>query len=175
MSRAAGRGCTPKITGTADRSPAGDAVDNVGGTLHTRGMRTLNAYLSFKDSAREAMTLYQSVLGGSLQITTFADFPQMPHDEAEADHVMHAELRTDDGLVLMGSDTPDSVPFAPQSGVSVSLSGDDEAAMRAAWDALAEGGTVTMPLEPPAWGGLFGMLVDRFGTAWMITVDAPTS
>ena len=134
-------------------------------------MRTLNAYLSFKDNTREAMGFYQSVLGGTLEITTFGEFPDMPHDAAEADLVMHSHLRTDDGLVLMASDTASTMPYREPAGVSLALGGDDERAMRACWDALADGGTITMPLAPPPWGGQFGMLVDRYGISWMVTID----
>ena len=58
--------------------------------------------------------------------------------------------------------------YRPQSGVSVSVSGDDEATLRGYWDRLSEGGTVVMPFEKAPWGDTFGMCVDRFGTNWMI-------
>jgi PhnB protein len=127
----------------------------------------LNPYLSFKDSAREAMSFYQSVLGGELTVSTFAEF-QASDDPAEADKVMHSQLETPDGLVLMGADTPNAMEYRPQAGVSVSLSGDDEARLRGYWDRLSEGGTVTMPFEKAPWGDTFGMCVDRFGTSWMV-------
>lgn len=53
--------------------------------------------------------------------------------------------------------------------MSVSLSGSDESALRAIWDKLADGGTVTMPFDQAPWGGLFGMLLDRFGVSWMFS------
>ena len=65
----------------------------------------LNPYLGFRDDAREAMTFYRSVLGGELTISTFADF-HASEDPAEQDKVMHSQLETPDGLVLMGADTP---------------------------------------------------------------------
>ena len=127
----------------------------------------LNPYLSFREDAREAMTFYQSVLGGELTISTFADF-HASEDPAEQDKVMHAQLEAPDGLVLMGADTPNGMEYRPQSGVSVSLSGDDEATLRGYWDRLSEGGAVVMPFEKAPWGDTFGMCVDRFGTNWMI-------
>jgi PhnB protein len=127
----------------------------------------LNPYLSFRDNAREAMTFYQSVLGGELNVSTFGDF-QASEDPAEQDKVMHSQLETPDGLVLMGADTPNAMEYEPQSGVSVSLSGDDEATLRGYWDQLSEGGTVVMPFEQAPWGATFGMCVDRFGTSWMV-------
>ena len=59
------------------------------------------------------------------------------------------------------------------AGFSLSISGDDEAVLRRWWDALAGSGTITMPLENPPWGGLFGMLTDQFGVSWMVSVNAP--
>lgn len=134
-------------------------------------MLTLNPYLSFKDQARPAMEFYRTVFGGELSIDTFgsAGGSENPDD---ADLVMHAQLETPQGFTLMASDTPSGMPYAPASGFSVSISGDDEPAERRMWDALGEEGAVTMPLEPAPWGGLFGMLTDRFGIAWMVAVDA---
>lgn len=131
-------------------------------------MATLNPYLSFRSEARAAMEFYRSVFGGDLVLSTFGEFPGMVQDAAEADLVMHAQLTTPDGFVLMASDTPSGMDYAPPAGVSVSISGDDEAQLQGWWDALAAGGAVTMPFEVPPWGGRFGMIADRFGVDWMI-------
>jgi PhnB protein len=131
---------------------------------------TLNPYLSFRDSARSAMEFYHSVFGGELTIDTFASF-DMGQDPSENDLVMHAQLETPQGFTLMASDTPGSIPYETPAGFSVSLSGDDEVALEGFWNALAAGGTVTMPLDTPPWGGRFGMLTDRFGIAWMVAVS----
>lgn len=134
-------------------------------------MANLNPYLSFRDNAREAMEFYQSVLGGDLDVNLFSSFPGMVPDPSEAELVMHAQLTTPDGLVLMGSDTPSSMPFEKPQGISVSLSGISQETARDVWGKLSEGATVTMPLDVPPWGGLFGTLVDRFGIAWMLHGD----
>ena len=65
----------------------------------------LNPYLSFRDNARDAMEFYQSVFGGELTVNTFADF-QASDDPAEKDKIMHGMLETENGLTLMGADTP---------------------------------------------------------------------
>ena len=129
----------------------------------------LNPYLSFRDNAREAMEFYRSVLGGTLTISTFAEY-HASEDPSEADKVMHAMLETEDGMVLMASDTPNSMEFNRGSAVSLSLSGDDAGRLHALWDCLADGATVEMPLGPSPWGDSFGMLTDRFGTAWMVNI-----
>jgi PhnB protein len=134
----------------------------------------LNPYLSFRDNAREAMTFYESVFGGELTVSTFADF-HASADPNEQDKTMHSQLETPDGLVLMAADTPDGMEYRPQAGVAVSLSGDDESRLRGYWERLSEGGTVTMPFEKAPWGATFGMCVDRFGTSWMVNAAAQST
>lgn len=134
-------------------------------------MVTLNPYISFKDSARQALEFYQTVFGGELSIDTFASY-DMGQDPGENDLVMHGQLETPEGLVLMASDTPSSMPYAEPAGITVSVSGDEESLLEGYWNALSEGGTVTMPLDTPPWGGRFGMLTDKFGIDWMISVDS---
>ncbi|WP_424936182.1 MULTISPECIES: VOC family protein [Bacteria] len=131
-------------------------------------MTSLNPYLSFRDNARAAMEFYQQALGGELEVMTFEAFPEMVPDPSEATLVMHAQLTTPEGLVLMASDTPSVMPYAAPQGISVSLSGTDADALRAAWDKLSDGGTVAMPFERAPWGALFGMFTDRFGIQWMV-------
>jgi PhnB protein len=130
---------------------------------------TLNPYLSFRSNARDAMNFYQSVFGGELTLSTFGDL-QMAHDPAESDLIMHSVLETTGGLTLMGSDTPSDMEYAPGGSISVSLSGEDEAELRGYWDKLADGATVTMPLDKAPWGDSFGMLVDRFGVSWLVNI-----
>jgi PhnB protein len=115
------------------------------------------------------MELYQSVFGGELTLNTFAEL-HASEDPAEQDKIMHAMLVTDDGLVLMASDTPNSMEYTPGDNFSVSLSGEDEAELRGYWKGLCDGGTVTMPLERAPWGDTFGMCVDRFGVRWMVNI-----
>lgn len=131
----------------------------------------LNPHLGFRDNAREAMSFYQSVLGGELTIATLGEF-HASEDPAEQDKVMHARLETPDGLVLMAADTPAAMEYTPQAGVAVSLSGDDEATLRGYWEKLSGGGTIIMPFEKAPWGDTFGMCVDRYGTSWMVNATA---
>lgn len=133
-------------------------------------MMRLNPYLGFRDTARAAMEFYQSVFGGELTITTFKDF-NASEDPAELDLVMHAQLETDAGFTLMGSDTPKSMPYNPGDTVSVSISGDDVDALSGYWQKLTDGATITMPLGPAPWGGQFGMCTDAFGIAWLVSID----
>ena len=134
----------------------------------------LNPYISFRDNARQAMEFYHSVFGGELNSTTFGEF-RASDDPAEQDKVMHAMLRTDGGLVLMASDTPNRMDYTPGNNFSVSLSGEDEAELRGYWDKLSDGGTVTMPLDKAPWGDTFGMCLDRFGVSWLVNITGGVS
>ncbi len=133
----------------------------------------LNPYLSFGDDAREAMEFYRSVFGGQLDITPFGAF-DTPTDPSDADRVMHSQLVTPLGLTLMASDTPAGMERREGTSISLSLSGgpDDDATLRGYWDGLAAGGTVAVPLDTAPWGDTFGMLTDRFGTPWMVSIAA---
>lgn len=138
-------------------------------------MPSLNPYLSFKNDARAAIEFYQSVFGGDLQISTFGEYPGMVDDPAENDLIMHAQLTSPDGFVLMAADTPSRMNYEAPAGISVSVSGDDESSLQRYWDALAEGGSVTMPYDTPPWGGKFGMLTDKFGIDWMVAYSPAQS
>ncbi|NKX56463.1 VOC family protein [Arthrobacter mobilis] len=129
----------------------------------------LNPYLSFRDNAKQAMQFYQSVFGGELTSSTFGEF-NASTDAAERDKIMHSMLQTDNGMVLMASDTPSGMEYSPGSSISISLSGDDETELRRYWDKLSADGTVTMPLEKAPWGDTFGMCTDKFGVTWLVNI-----
>ena len=129
----------------------------------------LNPYISFRDQAREAMTFYQTVFGGELTMSTFAEM-HASEDPAEADKIMHSQLEGDNGLDLMAADTPSSMDFSPGNTMSVSLSGDEDGPLRGYWEKLSSSGTVTVPLEKAPWGDSFGMCTDAYGVAWLVNI-----
>ena len=127
----------------------------------------LNPYLSFSDSARQAMDFYRGVFGGELTLSTFAEGAGT--EGPDADKIMHAQLETPAGYTLMASDAPPGSDTSGGTNISVSLSG-DYSDLRGYFEKLSEGGTVTMPLEKQMWGDEFGMCVDKFGVPWMVDV-----
>jgi PhnB protein len=129
----------------------------------------LNPYISFGDNAREAMTFYQQVLGGSLELHTFGEYGAA--HEPFADLVMHGLLETDDGLTLMASDSPPGMARTVGNNITISLSGDDEQVLRDRFEKLAEGGSIDVPLEKQMWGDVFGQLTDRFGIGWLVNIS----
>ncbi|WP_301176408.1 VOC family protein [Actinomadura geliboluensis] len=126
----------------------------------------LNPCLAFNGSARQAMEFYRDVLGGELEMGTYADFGS---PDAPADRIMHSTLRTPDGFTLMGWDVREEMPHTPGNNVAVFLGGDD-AGLRGYFEELSAGGTVTLPLEKQSWGDEAGSLVDRFGITWMVNI-----
>jgi PhnB protein len=130
-------------------------------------------YLAFPGTAREAMTHYAKVFGaGDLQIMTFADAPPGSAPPGNETKVMHSQFSAGPGAPLMGADMPDGQGgwVAASKNAHVFHAAKDEPAARRIFDALAEGGTVIMALGPVFWSPAFGMLTDRFGISWMITV-----
>lgn len=128
-----------------------------------------HAYLFFSGNCAEAFHRYGEIFGGSPTIMTMADFPEdqrMPG--APDDAVMHASLQVGDGL-LMGSDDP-SGDGGPKVGFAVSWSAPDVATARRAFEQIADGGAVTMPMAEVPWSAAFGMATDQFGVPWMIDV-----
>lgn len=129
----------------------------------------LNPYIHFQGNAREAMEFYQRALGGELTMSTFAE-GGVPHEPGDASKIMHAQLDTPNGEVLMAADTPAGQPSASISGISMSLSGEDDAELSGYYERLSEGGTVVEPLVEAPWGDKFGILADPFGVTWFVNV-----
>ncbi|MGO1173331.1 MAG: VOC family protein [Actinomycetaceae bacterium] len=134
-------------------------------------------YLNFQGTTAEVMEFYRSVLGGELEIDTHASFAQssgtpLMVPPEHGDLVMHASLTTPFGFQLMAADALPGMPHSSGSAVTLSLVGDaaDKESLTRAYEALIEGGEATQPLEEAPWGASFGMLVDRFGTEWMINI-----
>ncbi len=137
---------------------------------------SLHPYLFFTNTSREAMSRYQEIFGGQLDIMSFADLPagENPPFEAPDDFVIHAALMFGDGDLLMASDDPTGDGAGVKgAAINVTLTDQDEA--RRIFDALADGGDVQMPLGETFWSPLFGSCVDRFGVSWMVNVASESA
>ena len=132
-------------------------------------MPVLDSYLFFDGNCAEAMRFYERTLGGKIQmLMTHEQSPERDRMAPEDRHlVMHANMRLGD-RTLMASDVPRSMGPKPMAGFSLSLAYEAPEEARRIFDALAEGGQVTMPMTKTFWAEAFGMLVDRFGTPWMV-------
>ncbi len=131
----------------------------------------LNPYLFFNGQCEAAFKFYAQVFGGKIDgMLTHAGTPAEQQVPAEwRDKIMHARLIVGD-QVLMASDAPPDHYEKPK-GFSVSIQLKDPAEAERIFNALAENGTVQMPLEQTFWAKRFGMCVDRFGIPWMVNCD----
>ena len=118
----------------------------------------------------EAFKFYETALGGKIEaLLTYEGAPEsMPMPAEWKKKVMHA-MMTIGGQPLMGSDPPPAHFQKPQ-GFAVSLQLDDPAEAERKFNALAAGGTVSMPFGKTFWSKGFGMCVDQFGISWMVNV-----
>ncbi|HUH92529.1 MAG TPA: VOC family protein [Casimicrobiaceae bacterium] len=131
-------------------------------------MLQLDTYLFFDGTCAEAMRFYERTLGGKLMLMTNAESPAASQTPpADGKRIMHARLSLD-GRTLMASDWPTDRPYEGMRGFSLSLIYPTVAEAKRVFDALGDGGKVTMPFGKTFWAEAFGMLVDRFGTHWMV-------
>ena len=131
-------------------------------------MLQLDTYLFFDGNCADAMRFYERTLGGKLQLMTHGESPMAAQTPpGSANRIMHARLELD-GRLLMASDSMVGQPYEGMKGFSLSLIYPTVAEAQRIFAALAEGGQVTMPIAKTFWAEAFGMLVDRFGTAWMV-------
>ena len=130
-------------------------------------------YLTFGGNCEEALRAYEKILGGKIAAKmAFEESPMKMQTPAEwRKKIMHARLVFGDN-VLMASDAPPD-HFQKMQGFHVTLSIKDPAKAEHVYNALAEGGAVTVPLSETFWAAKFGMLTDRFGTPWMINCERP--
>jgi PhnB protein len=133
----------------------------------------INPYLSFNGKCAEAFKFYADVLGGeNLMMMTYGESPMAAQTAPEdKDRIMHARLKAGD-MMLMGADAPPQF-YQPAQGMVVSLSVDAPADADRIFKALSENGTVKMPIQETFWAQRFGMLIDRFGTPWMVNCEKP--
>jgi PhnB protein len=131
----------------------------------------IHSYLTFHGNCREAFTFYQNTLGGEISsMMTHGNSPmaeQVGPDGREA--IMHARLDVGD-QALLGADAPPQYYTVP-AGFSVSLSVDSAEEAERIFQAFSEGGSVRMPMQETFWAVRFGMLIDRFGTPWIVNCD----
>jgi PhnB protein len=128
----------------------------------------VNPYLLFNGRCQEAFTFYAECLGGKIEaMLPHAGTPAEGHVPPEwREKIMHARLSLGED-VIMGSDAPPG-HFEPPKGFSVAIQLSDPAEADRIFQRLSEGATVTMPIQQTFWATRFGMLVDRFGTPWMV-------
>jgi PhnB protein len=137
-------------------------------------MTEVEPYLSFPGTCEEALQFYERCLDGKITALhryegTPMDNPQLPANWKNK--VMHATFDAG-GTKFMASDTMPGQPAGGFSGFAMSVGiPKDTAKARKVFDALAQGGKVTMPLDKTFWAAQFGMLTDKFGVPWMVNCE----
>jgi len=133
----------------------------------------IQPYLFFDGRCEEAIAHYQRALGA--QVEMMMRFNESPDPVPEGmlpqgseNKIMHASLKIGDAVVMASDGHCSGTPKF--GGFSLSYAVPDEAAAKRAFDALAEGGSVQMPLGKTFWSPCFGMLTDRFGVGWMVGI-----
>ena len=128
------------------------------------------AYLSFDGNCADAMRFYEKALGGKLEVLmSGAESPiadQMPKEFAH--RILHARLVLPGGGMLYAGDAPAHVPYEGIKGVSITVDYASVDTAETVFAALAAGGRVTMPMQSAFWAKRWGMLVDKFGTPWIV-------
>lgn len=131
----------------------------------------LYSYLSFNGNCEAAFAFYEQVLGGKVgDKMTYGESPmadQVP--EEWRDKIMHAQLILGDQELMGGDNMPEY--FEEPKGTSVLIAIEDPDKAEHLFASLAENGTIKMPIQETFWAARFGMVVDQFGTPWMINCD----
>ena len=134
---------------------------------------TIQPYLFFNGNCEQAVEFYRKTLGAEVEmIIRFKDSPEPPPPGMTPpgweNKVMHSSFRVGQTTVMASDGCgPDAKGF---QGFSLSLSVATEAEADRYFNALAADGKVTMPLNKTFWSPRFGMLEDRFGIGWMVSV-----
>ncbi|MGO4448924.1 VOC family protein [Phyllobacterium sp. TAF24] len=132
----------------------------------------INAYLNFDGQCEEAFKFYEKVLNGQIQyIARFGDMPEGAGMPGAENQVMHVHM-TVGNAELMGSDAPPPY-FEKAQGMHVALHPDSAEEAERIFAGLSDGARVTAPIGETSWAIRFGMLVDRYGTPWIINFAKP--
>jgi PhnB protein len=128
-----------------------------------------NVYLFFDGKCAEAMKFYEKMLKGKLRLMTVKESPMANQPGfGNPDAVLHSRLDFDGGI-LMASDWMAPDPYPGMKGFRVSIEVKTVNEAKRLFDTLSKSGTVDMPQQKTFWVESFAMLVDRFGTPWMIS------
>jgi PhnB protein len=134
----------------------------------------INPYLNFDGNTREAVEFYARVFDTEPQQTqTYGELPEDPSHplpEAARNRIMHTRIYVD-GTPLMFSDTFPGMPFTPGNNFTLTLTGRDRAQLERWFHALAEGGSIGMPLQETFWTKLYGQVRDKFGIEWQVNLE----
>jgi PhnB protein len=134
----------------------------------------IEPYLFFGGRCEEAIAFYEKAIGAKVvMLMRYKDAPEQPPEgtlpPGNADKIMHAAFHLGESLI-MASDGCGGADEPKFGGFALSLTAPTEAEAQRVFTALTEGGTVTMPLGQTFWSPCFGIVTDKFGINWMVTI-----
>ena len=158
----------------ADMDPLGEVTEQEERLRSTIAMQksTVTSYLFFSGACERAIQYYQQHLGAKVEmILRFSESPD-PVPEGTLpkgfeNKIMHASFSIG-GTKIMASDGCDEASSITGFRLALTVPAEDEA--RKVFNALAQGGSVDMPLSKTFWSPLYGQVTDQFGVAWMVMV-----
>lgn len=134
-------------------------------------LASVNPYLSFNGTCEAAFNFYKSVFGGEFgMVGRYKDIPGEEIPESEKEKIMHIELPLTDHVCLMGADASEVFGQVTKFGdcVTLTLCTENEEDTRRIYNALSEGGKITMPLDKTFWADLYASFTDKFGISWAL-------
>ncbi len=138
-------------------------------------MLGVQPYIAFKGNCEEAIDFYKDRLGAEvIFMQRYGESPMA--GKGPDDKIMHTSIKIGDSVVMACDNVfEDQNPTTVGSNISLAIGSNDPAAAETMFDKLAEGGSVTMPMQQTFWAERFGMLTDKFGINWMFNCDKPES
>ncbi|MGB7070456.1 MAG: VOC family protein [Pyrinomonadaceae bacterium] len=135
-------------------------------------MLGVTPYITFEGNCEDAINFYKENLNGEvLYMERYEGSPMA--SEGAGDKILHCTLKIGDSHVMACDNMHGGQPAATGSNISLAIGGSDVAAAESMFNKMADGGSVTMPMQETFWAERFGMLTDKFGVNWMFNCDKP--
>lgn len=133
---------------------------------------TVQPYLFFGGRCEEALEFYRKSVGA--EIVTLRRFKEAPEPvpglpDCFDDKIMHAAVRVGESMWMASDGQCEGNPNF--EGFSLSITAPDESEAERLFAALSEDGLIVMPLEKTFWTSKFGVVQDRFGLSWMVSIE----
>ena len=163
----------------AESDPQGTVAEQEEQLRKTMSLQesAVQPYLFFAGRCDEALTFYEQSLGATIgRKMRFSESPDpLPEGMLQKgfeDKIMHASFSVGQTTIYASDGCSDQSKF---DGFRLTILVPDDSTADSAFNALADGGTVDMPLAKTFWSPRYGMVTDRFGVGWMVMVPGETA
>lgn len=150
---------------------------NIRKQLKTNNRARVSTYLNFPGNTEEAFNFYKTIFGGEFHgggIQRFGDIASPegmpPLSDEDKTLILHVELPILGGHILMATDAPESMGLKVEYGnnMHINLEPETREETKSLYEALSDGGKITMELQDMFWGAYFGSCTDKYGVNWML-------